>query len=77
MNLSYCRSCNACIVWVETETGKKMPLDHAAVLSGNIILVNRLAHVIKASEVVPEGTPRFKSHFATCVHAKQHRKKAS
>ena len=77
MNLSYCRSCNAPIVWIVTETGKKMPLDHAAVESGNIIIVDRQAHVLKAGEAVPEGTPRFKSHFATCVNAKQHRRKAS
>lgn len=56
----HCRSCGAAIVWMKTATGKNMPVD--------------------ADTVKPDGPSVFDpkvhtSHFATCPHAAQHRRK--
>lgn len=77
-----CRSCGAAVAWVITAPkGKRMPIDPEPVADGNIIL--QLGAV--NSQVPPLATtlakgastelPRYKSHFATCPNAKQHRKK--
>ena len=65
-----CRSCNAEIVWVKTANGKSMPIDAQPYEDGNLALVDGMALV--ATE--PKGSPLYKSHFATCPNAKQHRK---
>lgn len=70
-----CRSCKALVYWVVTESGKNMPVDAIPHPDGNIIFIDRLAHVLKADEQPPEGAKRWKSHFATCVNASSHRKK--
>ncbi len=72
--ITKCRSCHAQVYWVETELGKKMPVDAKSVPDGNIIFVDKKAHVLKAGEVPDEGVKRWVSHFVTCIHAKQHRK---
>lgn len=53
-----CRSCNAEVYWIQTATGKKMPVD-AAVDGG-------VAPGLHPGQGV--------SHFATCPHADQHRR---
>lgn len=69
-----CRTCGAAIFWVDTETGKKMPVDAEPVDHGNIIFLEKAAHVLKADETPPEGARRYTSHFATCKDAKFHRR---
>ena len=73
--LAKCRSCKKPIFWVVTEQGNKMPVDSQSTADGNIIFINRLAHVLRKDEVVPEGEKRWISHYATCPQAAEHRKK--
>jgi hypothetical protein len=72
-----CRSCSAPLLWVRSATtGSLMPLDAEPAEDGNIWLVDGMAHVHNGSlfeEMLPEG-PRYKSHFASCPNAAQHRK---
>lgn len=77
MQQAKCRSCGAVIYWVRTEaTDALMPIDAVPVDDGNVVLVNEKARYMKGDlfEAKTEG-PRYKSHFATCPNAKQHRKK--
>lgn len=67
--LSLCKSCHAQIYWVQTESGKNMP-----VADGNIIFVNEKAHVLRKDEE-PGDVKRWVSHFVTCANSKQHRRK--
>lgn len=65
-----CRSCGAQIIWAQTASGRKMPVDAEAVLGGNLSLVDvpgeaPLATVIEASADVFARRP----HFATCPDA--------
>lgn len=75
MNHTYCRTCKAPIVWVLTKSGKRMPIDHAAVPDGNIVIDGITAHVLKPGVTPPQGVPRYKSHFVTCPQAVDHRRK--
>lgn len=72
--LSLCKKCLKPIYWVVTEKGANMPVDNYPSDNGNIIFVNNLAHTLKKGEVVPEGTNRYKSHYATCPHAEHFRR---
>ena len=61
MSKSFCRSCNADIVWFETTTGKKMPADWSEQTEEDAEdgeLFNPKKHV---------------SHFSTCPNANGHR----
>jgi hypothetical protein len=69
--MSSCRSCRARVLWVNTAaTGKLMCLDVELVAGGNIELVAGVANVVKPSQDVR----RYRSHFASCPNAAQHRK---
>lgn len=72
--LTQCTTCKKHIYWVVTENGKKMPVDHPSTPDGNIIFINRLAHVLHKGEVVPDGVKRWTSHHATCPQGDSHRK---
>lgn len=76
MNHTYCRSCNAPIVWVLTKSGKRMPIDATPVETGNIVLNGITAEVLKAGVVPAQGVPRYVSHFSTCPQSAEHRRKA-
>ncbi len=75
--MATCRSCGATIQWVETVTGKKMPLDAEPHEDGNIALLPAGAMVLTkdlAEQGKKIGSKRYRSHFATCPSADQHRK---
>lgn len=71
-----CRSCGATIIWTRTEAGKRMPIDVEPVDGGNLIL--KRGHggqywaIVAADDIEPT---RYVSHFATCPHADQHRRR--
>lgn len=77
---SQCRSCGAPVLWVETEKGKRMPLDQQPVLfpepPGMFVLrAGRDGDSPRVVAVaVPAGAfedePNYRSHFATCPDAK-------
>lgn len=84
MSAALCSSCGADIVWAFTLPGRKrMPLDAerrpdddelANVAVRRDHLGSVIARVLKAGER-PEGNEwRARSHFATCPHARQHRR---
>lgn len=73
-----CRSCGKQVLWVRTKAGELMPLDPEPNPNGNIILLDGVA-ITKGSgglfePSMPEG-PAYLSHFATCPHADQWRRK--
>jgi hypothetical protein len=61
LQLSNCRSCDARIIWIVTESGKRMPVD--AKPAGKFIVLN--------DDDPPKGSlvPGYVSHFATCPQA--------
>lgn len=88
--MAKCGSCQAPVVWVETESGKRMPIDRDPVPAdaerpGNLIKTG-VTEVMRNGrhETVPtvmvvkpdDPTPaaRYISHFATCPNSKSHRK---
>jgi hypothetical protein len=82
-----CRTCDAPILWAVTTAGKPMPLDPAPAADGNIILTGQTGRTTSGGSApecrvddtmtLPGIDPpeRFKSHFATCPQASQHRRK--
>lgn len=82
-----CRSCHAPVVWVITAAGASMPLDPEPVVGGNIEYTGRtrrtrnggmapeVSYVPTQGSLIPEDTPRYVSHFATCPNAQEHRKR--
>lgn len=71
-----CRSCRVGVRWVETVTGSRMPLDPDPTPDGNVEFTHPdreegPVRVLKASELAGDCTRyRYKSHFATCPHAR-------
>ncbi len=61
--MSKCKGCRAEILWIETATGKLMPID---VKPKKVFRRNERGHW-----VLIEG---YESHFATCPKADQFRK---
>lgn len=64
--ISRCRSCDASIVWMITNTGSRMPVDADSVDESELEWFN--------------GSPVFdpqehESDFATCPNANQHRRR--
>lgn len=71
--MAACKSCNADVVWVETSTGKKMPMDAKPDPKGTFVIING-----KARKVTVDDRRLFRetytSHFATCAQADDWRK---
>jgi hypothetical protein len=64
--MATCKSCEASILWAETENGKKVPLDSKP----------EKRYILKAEDaavVVLRST--YVSHFVTCPDADSHRRK--
>lgn len=83
---SRCRSCGAPIRWAATANGNRMPLDRDPAPDGTIVLSDPdpdayapvALHYSPPDEPLLPGMPeppRFRSHFATCPYADQHRRK--
>jgi len=78
--MSTCKSCGAEIVWCIGSKGGRMPVDANPNPGGNLTIVEDHANPTlppRAMPVPPDagvGTPRYKSHFATCPSADQHRR---
>lgn len=68
-----CNSCGADIFWVRTKNGARMPLDAMPALDGNLELRGNVAVFVTPDANAVES--RYKSHFATCPNASQHRKR--
>lgn len=70
-----CRSCGAPIRWAITENGHRAPLDAQPHAEGNLRIEERngLDVVVVVGPGSEEGL--FRSHFASCPHANQHRRR--
>lgn len=76
MEQGKCRSCGAQIIWIRSaKTDNLLPLDAEPVPDGNTYILDGKA-VIQKGDIFDEmiDGPRYKSHFATCPNAQQHRK---
>lgn len=71
-----CRSCRAPILWGTTQAGVPHPVDLEPNQEGNLVEEEdgRL-RVIAGPLEVPSGTVIYMSHFATCPHAGDWRKR--
>jgi hypothetical protein len=77
LNKGECRSCGAAIIWAETASGKRMPVDVEPHADGTIMLIDERSGFIPRADIVRRGTPGNllrRSHFATCPNAATHRK---
>lgn len=68
--MSTCRSCGAEILWAVTANGKRMPLD-AQPVPGLFAIRDLPGH---DPEATSPPISVYRSHFATCPNADQHRK---
>ncbi len=76
--IQQCRTCGAQIFWARTVNNKSTPIDAEPVeFGGNVVLRDGVAVVLKKGEPTGADEKRYRSHFATCVTAAQHRKPAS
>jgi hypothetical protein len=70
------------MVWCVTEQGKRMPIDPMPVKDGNVAVFEcpetgtDMCRVLSDAERATWGNMLFKSHFATCPNANQHRSRA-
>lgn len=76
--VQHCRSCGAAIYWAQTATSS-MPIDVEPREDGNILLTLTprgmlKARVLRAADTVDPTRNRYTSHFATCPHARGHRR---
>jgi hypothetical protein len=69
VNEGYCRTCGAPILWVRTVNGVPIPLDRDPTSTGNVVLLENLAHVtagpMEAAMLAGDG-PVYMPHHATC-----------
>lgn len=77
--MSVCRSCDAPIYWIKTAKGQAMPIDARPDPNrGNVRLVAGGSGVVLSHDEArarrAAGEALHTSHFATCVHAAQHRR---
>ena len=71
-----CRYCGAGIIWAQTPTGSRMPINRDPVPLGNVRLVSGVeGHfaIVTMPAQIPEGE-RYISHFASCAFASEARK---
>ena len=78
--MSSCRSCRAPIRWVGTESGKMMPLDAEPYVGDDprgLFVIRTGGGKVTAIATSPDafpGEPVYRSHFATCPNASEHRR---
>lgn len=81
--MSACRSCGAEIIWAVTDPGgRRIPLDAEPAERPTGLFTLVMPDPVFTADTTPIAvsaakTPVYISHFVTCPHADQHRKKAS
>jgi hypothetical protein len=72
-----CTSCGAPIVWAETRSGRKIPLDPGPIENGNVEYLPSVGrafiHVRWHLWTPLPNAIRTRAHFVTCLHASKHR----
>lgn len=74
MKISSCRSCGAPIIWVETERGRRMPVEAEPNSGGKFVLEDEEVDTPRALYQPTANGERFESHFANCPQANEHRR---
>lgn len=66
---SACRYCGRQIRWVETEAGRRMPINRDPDPAGNVVIIGGRARVLSVPDAMARtGTSgRFMPHHATCT----------
>jgi hypothetical protein len=79
--MSTCRSCGAPVIWLRMRpSGKRMPVDAKAAPDGNVFadLDAGIGVVLTGSlDMLTPDEPLYRSHFATCPHAGDWRRRAA
>jgi hypothetical protein len=77
VRLEKCRSCSAWIFWAKNEkSGKAMPIDHAPVAGGNLVVSDTAAGVFVKHDTAPDVPGlKYVSHFVTCPDRLKWRKR--
>lgn len=79
-----CRSCHAPMLWGRLSSGKPVPLDAEPRPDGNIVASASAVlfptgdfevRYLHDDETVPDGTPRYVTHFVSCPDADQWRQR--
>ena len=70
--MNRCRSCGGAITWAKTDAGKSMPVDVEPTEDGTLWHPGP-GRVLVVTANTPPSVKRYRSHFATCPHANQHR----
>ena len=70
MSVKKCRSCGADVLWVVTETGKKMPLDAKAI---TVFVPDPAQRRARDGDLCAVSRKAYVSHFATCPDADEWR----
>lgn len=81
--MAKCRSCGAPIIWIKTQGGKSMPCDPDLTMywqkpgaAGKIVTPNGEVISCTFTGDMRHATGLgYVSHFSTCPHADQHRKR--
>jgi hypothetical protein len=80
MAKTICRSCGAPLIWASTLKGHAAPFDATPDPKGLWVLEEGYGgglFATKAGEAdLLDKRPRYTSHFATCPHAAQHRRRS-
>lgn len=71
--MAQCRTCEAPVIWADTQSGRKMPIDEQPTAKGNMVYVGGVARTASAEDR-RLGRPLYTSHFATCPDADAHRR---
>jgi len=83
--MAKCKACGAPIVWIEMESGKKMPCDAEQVVywqdkQGEATIITPNGETIRAT-LIPQATDPtgigYIPHWATCPHATHFKRKDS
>lgn len=79
--ISWCRSCNAKVIWGYTKNSKRMCVDADPIVGGNVVLTTGNdgpnVTVLTAAETTQRkerGDKVYVSHFTTCPNAGSHRR---
>lgn len=80
--MTRCRSCGQQILWVRMKSGRSMPCDTLLIPyrqdpEGELMLVTPEGTVVRGTEDRDSPTAGYRSHFATCPNAGEHRRKKS
>jgi hypothetical protein len=68
-----CKHCQAAVLWVTTENGKRMPVD-AEPGGGQFDLIDGVAVLVDRSTA--NGQPLYRSHFVSCPNKPRNRRRS-